>query len=131
MRKKLLVTVLTMAAMLSISMVCSAAYTEFSKEFVDSNQWGYLASDWKENNSTIGKVWITKLYDANGNEASNYKQLKVRVSGTDAAVTVTKGKWCNVPLTFDYRLAGQYVSLDGMGNNPSLDCYASGAWDAD
>ena len=56
MKKKVFVTMLTLAVMLSSSVVCYAAGTGFSRKFVDSNQWTHIEYDLKEGSSLMGKV---------------------------------------------------------------------------
>ena len=131
MKKKVFVTMLTLAVMLSSSVVCYAAGTGFTRKFVDSNQWTHIEYDLKEGNSLMGKVRISTLYDANGNYASNYKYLRVSAGQPGGSTIAERGVWTSLSYPAAAQMQGQYVPLYGMGNNPSLDCYASGTWDAD
>ena len=79
----------------------------------------------------MGKVYIATLYDANGAVAPNYRYLKLRAGNSTSTTVVERGEWTSINYPGAAQMQGDAVSLYGMGNNPSLDCYASGTWDAD
>ncbi|MCI8409603.1 MAG: hypothetical protein HFJ09_10105 [Lachnospiraceae bacterium] len=134
--KKAIVIVAAIASVLSVGREVLAASKTFSKKFVDSNQWTTVVSATKDSTSGFCSVTINDIYDANG-KACNYKKVKAacyyskNVAVNNSSYTVTKGKMCIMGYKGGFSVIGRTMTLKAMGNNPSLDCRISGAFNPD
>lgn len=108
----------------------------FFKKFVDSNQWTTIINAKKDSTSGFCSVTIDDIYDADGNDC-DYKKIKAvcynskKVAVNKSSYTVTKGKMCIMGYKSGFSVIGKTMTLKAMGNNPSLDCKISGAFNPD
>lgn len=125
--KSILSIGLTAMVLASCTFVGSAAEATFSKKFVDSNQFTYVAAATKATKSSTADVKITEMYKSDGS-SSSYQYLYVRASSDGSQKRVKKGQYYEVNLPSSLQERGAWVSLYAKGNNPSLDCKVSGYW---
>jgi hypothetical protein len=125
-KRTFIVYVAVIASALILSTI-SAFANELSitNKNVDSNTWTYVGYATKSTTSSYATVKITKLLTANGS-ASLYTLLKVKATSTGTSYTVTLGVNTDIPIPSGSRAAGTAVGYYCMGNNPALDCKASG-----
>lgn len=134
--KKTIVVVAAIVCVLSVGIEVLAASKTFSKAFVDSNQWTSIVSARKDSTSGFCSVTVDDIYDADGNTC-NYKKVKVvcynttNVAVNNSSYTATKGKMCIMGYKSGFNVVGRTMTLKAMGNNPSLDCKISGAFNPD
>lgn len=134
--KKGIVATMAMVCVLSIGTEVLAASKTFSKKFVDSNQWTTVVNARKDSTSGFCSVTIDDIYDADGNDC-DYKKIKAvcynskKVAVNKSSYTVTKGKMCIMGYKSGFSVIGKTMTLKAMGNNPSLDCKISGAFNPD
>jgi hypothetical protein len=131
--KKRLVILIAITALLA-SMFSISAYAnelQITKKYVDSNTWTNVGSAVKTSTSTYSyaTVKITALYKADGS-SSGYQQLKVKVTLDGTSKVLTKGTNYDITLPSSHIYAGASISYYCMGNDPALDCQASGYFDS-
>lgn len=126
--RRFLLMGIVLAFVLSMSSICFAAETSFSKKSVDSNTWTFICSAKKDGSTTYGELKLTNIYKADGTSSSTYSTVKAKASEDGTSTKATKGTWTNIPLPAYYQSAGKGVSLYCMGNTPWLDCKISGYW---
>ncbi|MFA9379385.1 MAG: hypothetical protein ACERKZ_21965, partial [Lachnotalea sp.] len=101
--------------------------------FVDSNDWTQISSAKKSATTDTASVIIDTMYNSDKEVADNYTKLIVRLGETgkqSAEKTITKGKTYDLNITDKYKAKGQTLWLYAKGNNPKLDCYVDGTFNA-
>lgn len=127
--KKLLKTAATTVAILMLmGTMAMGAQITLSSVFVDSNTYTYVASGTKQTGTGNTLLYITNLYKADGS-ASPYRRVYAKATSLGTPVSAQLGSWYSLVLPSAYQAAGSKVSLYLMGNDPALDCRASGYWD--
>ena len=106
--------------------VVRAASIEFYSRFVDSNQWTYICQEVKETTTSSVDVYISALYKADGS-SSNYQYVK-ECACLGTSCTIALGYVETLPLSSVHQSAGSHIQLYLKGNNPALDCKASGTF---
>ena len=122
------VVAISICTMLLCGTVAFASEISFTKKAVPKNKYVLVTYTDKSTTSKTAAVLITNLYKEDGS-ASTYQKLKVQLGadGMEAgAVTVTKGKTYDITLKSAYQAKGKYIHLFAMGNDPTLNCLASG-----
>ena len=127
MKKKIFSTILFIVFVLSMSTVCFAAETSFTKKDVDSNSFTFICRATKESTSSTASVKITDIYTASGG-ASTYVQVIARACSDGSVRLVTRGIWADLPIPSAYQGKGSSVPLYCTGRTPFLDCQVSGYW---
>lgn len=121
---------------LTLGIEALATSPTFNKKYVDSNTWSEIVSDKKDSGSGYCSVTVNGIYKAD-KSPSNYKKVKVtcRVKKdtaiTKSSYTAPKGKICIMSLEKEYQVRSRDIILYAQGNDPSLDCWISEAFNAD
>jgi hypothetical protein len=123
--KWIVLIAVVLAAFLLSSLPVYANELAITDKFVDSNQWTYVGSATKSVTSSYASVKITVLKKSNGT-ASNYEKLKVKATSTGIAYTATRTEWKDILIPSAYRAAGKSIAYYCEGNDPALDCLATG-----
>lgn len=110
---------------LSMTNVCFAKELDFTKVFVDSNQYTSVKSGTKDITNTTADLNVENIYTSSGG-TSNYKQVKAKIMSSGTETIADKGATTSLPIPSRYQSAGSRVTLYCMGNNPALDCKISG-----
>lgn len=128
MKTKLRTVVLTLClVVLMASMAVSVLGTEvtFTQAYVDSNQYSFITSGYKERDTKTIDVYISAIYKYDYSN-SNYWRVYARATGSGTRTLVFKGEHNDVDLPEKSRKAGSYIALYLMGHDPSLDCRVTG-----
>lgn len=126
---KLLKTVATTAAVLMLmGTMVWGVQMNFSSVYVDSNTYTPVVTGTKQTSIGNTQLYINNLYKADGS-ASSYRRVYAKATSSGTPVSAQLGSWCSLALPSAYQMAGSRVILYLMGNDPSLDCRASGYWD--
>ena len=128
MKKRIFATVLTIALMFSLSGVCFAAESVFSKVPIDSNEYELVTTAKKDTTGSNAEIKITAFYKADGSSSWTYTKAWVKATSSGEGRIGILNVWVPVPIPSAYRSAGKYVDLYAHGFNPSLDCCISGYW---
>lgn len=101
---------------------------EFSSAYVDSNTYTPVVTGTKQTGTANTALYITNLYKADGS-ASSYKRVYAKATSSGTPVSAQLGMWYSLSLPSASQAAGSKIILYLMGNDPALDCRASGYWD--
>lgn len=110
----------------------NGSITNFTKEYVDSNEWTYICDTSNTSGCTDVSLRVDSIYKADGS-SSNYSKVKIycSVSGvTFASDTISKEQTYFYDVPKGSQGAGATYDLYVMGNNPSLDCQITGFYTA-
>lgn len=127
MKKKMFATLLTFVLMFSVSGVCFAAESTFTRKFVDSNSKTYVTSAKKDNDGSVADVKVTDIYTSKEG-LDIYSKIWVEATNNGNGVLALKNAWTSVAIPTGYRSAGDVVPMYATGFIPFLDCYVSGYW---
>jgi hypothetical protein len=128
MKKKLIILITITALFVSVfSISAYASELQISKKYVDSNSYTFVGNAARSSATyNYATVKITALYNADGT-SSNYQRLRVRIGGGgESGWVLVKGTSYDLNMPTTYRPTGTIVPYFCKGNDPALDCQASG-----
>ena len=141
-RKSVAAGLLTSTLILANVTSVFAAYSDFSKAYVNGNQYTYITRKDKETSNKYVKVLVDTMYKTD-NKKAPYKKSKVQLRGwngtsyvrctisDDYGKTVKKGTEEKFQLLKDYQKIGKTVKYYAKGNNPDVDCKITGTLTVD
>ena len=105
----------------------NGSITNFTKEYVDSNEWTYICDTSNSSGCTEESLKVNYIYKADGsNSAYSCVWTKATVNGVAQQAVV--GTYQELGIPEAYRYEGANIALYAQGNRPWLDCQISGNW---
>lgn len=128
MKKFLTTAAATLSTLMLMGSMAWGVQMNFSFVYVDSNTYTPVVTGTKQTGTANTALYITNLYKADGS-ASSYKRVYAKATSSGTPVSVQVGSWYSLSLPSASQAAGSKIILYLMGNDPALDCRASGYWD--
>ena len=128
MKKFLTTAAATLSTLMLMGSMAWGVQMNFSSAYVDSNTYTPVVTGTKQTGTANTALYITNLYKADGS-ASSYKRVYAKATSSGTPVSAQLGTWYSLSLPSASQAAGSKIILYLMGNDPALDCRASGYWD--
>ena len=128
MKKFLTTAAATLSTLMLMGSMVWGVQMNFSSAYVDSNTYTPVVTGTKQTGTANTALYITNLYKADGS-ASSYKRVYAKATSSGTPVSAQLGMWYSLSLPSASQAAGSKIILYLMGNDPALDCRASGYWD--
>ena len=128
MKKFLTTAAATLSTLMLMGSMAWGVQMNFSSAYVDSNTYTPVVTGTKQTGTANTALYITTLYKADGS-ASSYKRVYAKATSSGTPVSAQLGMWYSLSLPSASQAAGSKIILYLMGNDPALDCRASGYWD--
>ena len=128
MKKFLTTAAATLSTLMLMGSLAWGVQMNFSSVYVDSNTYTPVVTGTKQTGTANTALYITNLYKADGS-ASSYKRVYAKATSSGTPVSAQLGRWYSLSLPSASQAAGSKIILYLMGNDPALDCRASGYWD--
>lgn len=128
MKKFLTTAAATLPTLMLMGSMAWGVQMNFSPAYVDSNTYTPVVTGTKQTGTANTVLYITNLYKADGS-ASSYKRVYAKATSSGTPVSAQLGMWYSLSLPSASQAAGSKIILYLMGNDPALDCRASGYWD--
>lgn len=128
MKKFLTTAAATLSTLMLMGSMAWGVQMNFSSSYVDSNTYTPVVTGTKQTGTANTALYITNLYKADGS-ASSYKRVYAKATSSGTPVSAQLGMWYSLSLPSASQAAGSKIILYLMGNDPALDCRASGYWD--
>ena len=128
MKKFLTTAAATLSTLMLMGSMAWGVQMNFSSAYVDSNTYTPVVTGTKQTGTANTVLYITNLYNADGS-ASSYKRVYAKATSSGTPVSAQLGMWYSLSLPSASQAAGSKIILYLMGNDPALDCRASGYWD--